>query len=56
MIRMIPAITVAMTGFCIASLMAAVQAEVAVQSEPRKTNFSASPITPGVPSRMWLEF
>ncbi len=49
MIRMIPALTVAMTGFCIASLSAPVQAEVAVQSEaaPPKTNFSASPITPG---------
>ena len=49
MIRMITALTVAMTGFCIAGLIAPVQAEVAVQSEsaPPKTNFSASPITPG---------
>ena len=49
MIRLIPALTIAMTGLCIASLIAPVQAEVAVQSEaaPPKTNFSASPITPG---------
>ena len=49
MIRMITALTIAMTGFCIAGLIAPLQAEVAVQSEsaPPKTNFSASPITPG---------
>jgi hypothetical protein len=49
MIRIIPAPTIAMTALCIGSLIAPVQAEVAVQSEaaPPKTNFMASPITPG---------
>ena len=38
-----------MVDLCVANLMAPVQAEVAIQSEaaPPKTNFSASPITPG---------
>src|SRR5712692_3239500 len=49
MMRLIPTPTIAMTALCIANLIAPVQAEVAVQSEaaPPKTNFRASPITPG---------
>jgi hypothetical protein len=49
MIRMIPAPIIAITALCIAGLITPVQAEVAVQSEaaPPKTNFRASPITPG---------
>ncbi len=49
MIRLISAPTIATTALCIASLIAPVQAEVAAQSEaaPPKTNFRASPITPG---------
>lgn len=49
MIQIILAPTIAMTALCISSLIAPVQAEVAVQSEatPPRTNFMASPITPG---------
>jgi hypothetical protein len=49
MIRLISAPTIATTALCIASLIAPVQAEVAAPSEaaPPKTNFRASPITPG---------
>ena len=49
MIRLIPALTIAMIAPCIANLIVPVQAEVAIQSEAAtpKTNFSVSPITPG---------
>src|ERR1700730_7910176 len=49
MFPLIPTLIIAMTALCIAGLIVPVQAEVAAQSEttPPKTNFRASPITPG---------